>query len=219
MFQSDIKGKVPQIYRRVTEFQTLAETEDKLFADLEKKANSFINNQWISSMDEAGVSRMEEYLGVTNVEGMDLDQRKGQILSLWNTHLPFTYPYLINNLDFILGKGNYTPHPNFKEYALEIEIPERIQKGMLNLLILVDMIRPMNLIWESVLHVYREDAYPDADTYVGIGYAKSTWKEFDIQYPEGDYTTARSTNLDIDINGFRYKEKFGSKFVIKQEAE
>jgi len=79
--QTAIINYYPPVIRDIKEIQQIARAEDKEFDKLKSIAGNVANNMFISSADEAGVSRFEKMLGIMPAKSQTLGERKLFILS------------------------------------------------------------------------------------------------------------------------------------------
>ena len=81
---------LPPVLRDVREFRVIAGTEQIAFESAWATARNILDNQFIESADELGVSRWERILGITPRGTATLDDRKFVILATIESQLPYT---------------------------------------------------------------------------------------------------------------------------------
>lgn len=115
----DLKKYVPIIYLDILEMDKIIEVDEKLLERMDELTEEVKNNQFVKTANEQGVLDFENILGIrADTELENLAFRKDRILSYLSRTLPYTYRYLLQTLDLILGKGNYTITPDFNNYKI-----------------------------------------------------------------------------------------------------
>ena len=95
---------IPKI-QDIDEFQKLADAEQPEIDLFSQKVKQFPKEIIVNSATNVGLSRYESMLGLHRLETIDL--RKSNILANLNNSLPFTFQYLKNLLNSVIGKGDY----------------------------------------------------------------------------------------------------------------
>ena len=167
----EIKKKFPSFYAGVTEFKTIGDIEEHLWAEAEKKANDFIDNQFILYLNEEGLDRMEKFLGINSLDSDTVSERRTRIYVIWNSLLPYTLKYLISSLHSLLG-DKFELETDFNNYKLNVIT--YIDKAKEILMILRTCI-PMNLDYKVVHFITKEFL---ENTYVAGFVAHGREREF-----------------------------------------
>lgn len=89
--QSDIGSLFPTIYRGVLETDALSQALDVLFNGFFTELDRALNNQFIKTSDEVGLSALEAILGIRPADGDTLEERRDRISMEWRSRLPYTY--------------------------------------------------------------------------------------------------------------------------------
>ncbi len=176
MFEFEIVDKLPSLYNDILEFQTFGEIEEDLFSDAVTKGDNFIANNYISTMLDAGLTRLEKFLDIVNTADMTVDERREQIYALWNSYLPLTYSYFIQTLNRLVGEDNYTAYPDFTNYALTVVMTDGNVDTVVNL---CELVMPMNIDWLIYFEIPREF---DTDEYIVGTYIRTLVKSYEISY-------------------------------------
>ena len=108
----------------IREFEVIAEIEDKEILNLKSKIKNLIDDQFIETATEDGISRREKMLKITPSVKDNLEDRRFMIKLRWNDELPYTYRVLENKLIQLYGKDNYKLELINNEYILRIEISD-----------------------------------------------------------------------------------------------
>ena len=176
MFEFEIKKKLPSIYKGILEFQEIADIEESLFSDTVQKGDNFIANNYIFTMLKPGLDRMEAFLDVVTSAGTTVEERRQNLFNIWNSFLPLTYGYLIQSLDRIIGKNNYTVYPKFNEYIITIVVTDGDVNSVVSL---CELCMPMNLDWTVYYEIPRIFTTTE---YIYGGYIRSIVKSYEVSY-------------------------------------
>ncbi|MGE6261095.1 putative phage tail protein [Heyndrickxia sporothermodurans] len=96
----------PDFYDEIQDFRELDKTESIELDSLSEAIEQLFNNQFVLTSDEKATKRREKILGIqANPVTESLDFRKKRILNRYQTKPPFTFLYLQNRLDFLVGAG------------------------------------------------------------------------------------------------------------------
>lgn len=152
MFEFEIKEKLPSIYKNILEFQKIGDIEESLFSNAVEKGDDFIANNYIFTMLESGLDRMEVFLDIVKRVDATVEERRKNLYTVWNTFLPLTYQYFIQSLDRIIGRENYTVYTQFTDYAITIVVRDA---NVDNVESLCELCMPMNLDWAIIYEVPR----------------------------------------------------------------
>lgn len=93
----------PQIVKGTAEFGQIAVALNPEFNKLAKCIYEVLNESFVATASEFGVSRWEHILGITPATGATLDDRKAAVLTYLNIQTPYTWRVLKQMLVPILG--------------------------------------------------------------------------------------------------------------------
>lgn len=106
------------------EYREIAETldaEDPEFVLVWKGADRVLQNEFIITADEYGISRLESMLGILISKEDTLESRRARVMARWNSTLPYTLPALIEKLKILCGPNGFSVIRNYDHYELIIE--------------------------------------------------------------------------------------------------
>lgn len=115
-----LKRHLPDFINDVTEFKELDKTHTYELDKVDGVLRELENNQFINTANSAGLSRYEKMLNI--VPDIDIDVRRFNILSKYNSSIPFTMKWLMNSLNASVGKGHYLVELDHVNYTLTISI-------------------------------------------------------------------------------------------------
>lgn len=136
---------LPYIVRDYPEFQAVTGSSQTEFEQLWLEADRLLNNQFILTADDTGLSRWEKILNLTPKGTAALDDRRFQVLTRRNERLPYTLPRFRQMLESLCGAGKSSAEIPPGTYRLRIRVAEEVQKYLPELRGLADRMVPVNL--------------------------------------------------------------------------
>lgn len=109
----NLKELLPLYLQEYSELAEIMNTETLEFRLLESRHNRMIDNRYIISCDEEGISRFEKILSVTPKSNDTLEDRIFRCLTKWNVCLPYNYAFLERKLRELCGT----------EYTIDFDVP------------------------------------------------------------------------------------------------
>jgi len=135
---------LPYIVRDYAEFQGITEAEQPEFETAWDSADDLLDNQFISTAGNMGLSRWEKILEITPKGTDTLEDRRFRILTRLNEELPYTLPQLRNILETLCGEGNYSA--DVTDYTLLVKVGVAAKKNFEDVETLLERVAPANLI-------------------------------------------------------------------------
>lgn len=168
----DLKRYVPIVYNGIQEMDNIINTEQQEIDTLYGEMKLAYNRQTVINADEKGISLYENILNInSDEESESLDFRKEKVILQLTTAPPFSFNFLLQQLDKIAGRGNYKSWVDFNNYTLYIQSEANNKLWANELSLLLAKIKPANLIYIYI-------GYSKTD--IGIKsetlYKKSEWK-------------------------------------------
>lgn len=115
----DLVSYLPPFMKKFKEVTVALEAENPEFVLILKAISQALQNEFIETADEYGISRFEKMLNIQPDPINTLEERKALTLSRWMDHSTYTIQTLTNKLIFLLGDDiEIKQEPN--EYRLEI---------------------------------------------------------------------------------------------------
>lgn len=111
---------LPLFIQEYGEIREIMKTENPEFQKVEDETEIILNNQFIESCDEEGISKFEKMMGITPAEDESLQGRISKVLSRWNDSIPYTFILLCRKLNALCGQDNYEITKDFNNYMMEI---------------------------------------------------------------------------------------------------
>lgn len=148
---------LPYVVRDYAEFKGISEAEQPEFESAWGSSDDLLNNQFISTAGNLGLSRWEKILGITPKGTDTLEDRRFRILTRLNEELPYTLPQLRTILETLCGSGNYSAEVMEGTYQLIVKIGLAAKNNFSDVESLLDRVVPQNLI-VTLLQLYNTHA-------------------------------------------------------------
>lgn len=113
---------LPEFLRDIEEFDQIGKAENLIIEDEENIFKEIENAQWTETSGEAGLLRREKILGIKSYSTDSDDERRAVISARWNSYYPYTYYSMINWLESVYGKKNFTVSIDYEAYRVSIEL-------------------------------------------------------------------------------------------------
>ena len=186
---------LPQFMADRKEMQVITSAEDPEFTLFWAVLKRVINNQFITTCDEQGISKFEKMLKLYPYESDTLEMRIARVLVEWNAQLPYTMRSLKQMIDVLCGAGNYRVKLRNNEYVLEIDTFFYDSKMLTQLNKLLLKVLPANLTYESTNYILEE---AKQDYYLGAAAMSSMHYVLSSDFI-GNYELSGSGNLTGSI--------------------
>ena len=186
---------LPKFMADRKEMQVITSAEEPEFTLFWAVLKRVINNQFITTCDEQGISKFEKMLKLYPYESDTLEMRIARVLVEWNAQLPYTMRSLKQMLDVLCGAGNYRVKLRNNEYVLEIDTFFYDSKMLTQLNKLLLKVLPANLTYESTNYILEE---AKQDYYLGAAAMSSMHYVLSSDFI-GNYELSGSGNLTGSI--------------------
>ena len=127
-------------------------------------ANDLLNNQFVFTSGELGLSRWEKILKITPKGTDTIEDRRFRIITRLNEELPYTLKQLRTLLANLCGEGNYSAEVN--DYTLNVKIALVAKSNFNDVVSLLHRVAPQNLTIDVALKYNRHsklNAYTHAE--------------------------------------------------------
>lgn len=144
---------LPYAVRDFKEYEGIMESEQPEFDQAWGSSDDLLNNQFISTAGNLGLSRWEKILGITPKGTDTLEDRRFRIMTRINEELPYTVPQLRNILETLCGAGNYSAEVVEGTYQLIVKIGLAAKNNFTDVEFLLNRVVPQNMI-VNLLQLY-----------------------------------------------------------------
>lgn len=179
MFNRRLNSFVPTVYEGVIEMSDIMNAEDNIMDTARTEMSSAFANTFVLTADESGVIMFEKMLSiVADPMTQDLEFRRQRIINRLSMSPPFTYRFLKQKLDEIIGPGAWTAYIDFDNYTLYVESSATNQNWYSEMEFTINRIKPCNIVFVNVpytapiLSISEEISYSTLKWW----YRLSSWK-------------------------------------------
>lgn len=163
----DLVSYLPPFMAEFKEIAVTLEAENPEFVLVWKAADRVLQNEFIETADEYGISRFEKILNILPSKEDTLESRRAKVTSKWLSDLPYTIKILIKNLQILCSGNDFTISKSFNTYKLKVTTHLRLYSQIQELKELLERIIPANMIIES-LNSIMVQADGKAGIYTGV---------------------------------------------------
>lgn len=154
---SDIKQYLPNIYDAILEFEGLIASENALFDNLDTETEKVRDNQYVLTAEIDGIIEYEKMLNIIPKPSTEtIEFRRQRIINRLSMVPPFTFRFLKQKLDEIIGVDRYTASIDYPNYTLYIESSAENQEWFHEILVTVTKLKPANIVFTNRPLVYEE---------------------------------------------------------------
>lgn len=132
------------------EFKQIAAAENPEFYLVWQAFERVLDNQFLYTMDDYGLSKWEQFLKVSPFATDTIDDRRFRIKTLLMGDLPYTMRSLINKLNNICGQENVQVSYIKPEFLLDIRIAFEVKNQNAAVAELLRRILPANIIYHLI---------------------------------------------------------------------
>lgn len=143
---------LPEFLREVREYKAiLTDAVQPEIDELHKNIERILNNQYIETADEYGVSRWEKMLKISPQATASLDNRKFTILTRMNEQLPYTMTSLKQRLENLCGKDGYSVEVDANAFKLKVGVALTSRSSFNDVELMLEKVVPANMVLEVTL--------------------------------------------------------------------
>lgn len=117
----DLVSYLPAFMADFKEIDVTLEAENPEFVLIWNAAEQVLNNEFIATADEYGISRFEKILNILPSTEDTLESRRSRVFSRWFNTVPYTLRAFISKLETISGGTDFTISKFYDYYRLELE--------------------------------------------------------------------------------------------------
>ena len=145
---NNLKSYLPNIYDDVREFEELVIIEDNIFDELDVQVSKVRSNQYVLTSDIDGIIEYEKLLNIIPKPTIETTEfRRERIMNRLSMVPPFSFRFLKQKLDEIIGVNKYTASIDYPNYTLYIESSASNQIWFHEILITITKLKPANIVF------------------------------------------------------------------------
>lgn len=145
----DLVSYLPPFLAEFKETAVTLEAENPEFVLVWNAAERVLQNQFIETADEYGISRFEKMMDLLPSDEDTLESRRARVMCKWLEKLPYTLKMLIKNLEILCGGNDFKIVKSFENYKIKIVTHLRFYSQKQELNELLERMIPANVIIES----------------------------------------------------------------------
>lgn len=179
MFNRPLTSFVPTVYEGVVEMTDIMNAEDNIMDIARMEMSSAFANTFVLTADESGVIMFEKMLGIiADPQTQDLEFRRQRIINRLSMSPPFTYRFLKQKLDEIIGVGAWAAYIDFDNYTLYVESSATDQNWYSEMEFTINRIKPCNIVFINVPYTAPVLTLSEQVSYSTLKwwYRQSAWK-------------------------------------------
>lgn len=164
---------LPPFIAQYDEISEALNAENPEFNDLNAKIGEILDNEFVETANEYGISRFEKMLGILPYATDTLDDRRFRVLSKFNESTPYTLRSLDDRLKNICGENGYVLELIADKYTVKVKIALKVKKQAEIIDQLLEHIVPCNMLYSAVL-LY--NTWKLAKNYAWSEFEAHSWK-------------------------------------------
>lgn len=176
----DLKRYVPTVYNNIQEMDNIISTEQEEIDTLYSEMKLAYNRQTVINADEKGIALYEAILNInSNTTTESLEFRKQRVILQLTTAPPFSFNFLLQQLEKIAGSGNYKAWIDFNNYTLYIQSETSNKLWFNELTLLLAKIKPANILYIYIGYNKTNVGVKSSTKYYEAGWKyklNGTWK-------------------------------------------
>ena len=137
---------LPQQLQDTREYQAIMYGEQSEISLLHQAIQQALNNQFIQTLDEYGLSRWEKILKIVPKATFTIEERRFTVMTRMAEQLPYTLRMLENMLTELCGSGGYKINLDVRAFTLEVLLALTVTNNFNDVVSLLNRITPANLI-------------------------------------------------------------------------
>ena len=134
---------LPPVVRGYEEFQAIVAAQQPELERAWAQAENLLDNQFLSTAGEVGLSRWERILEITPKGTESLDDRRFRVQARLNERLPYTMRRLREILTTLCGVGGSTA--TVQDYTLVVRVALTAKSNYTDVAALLERVAPENL--------------------------------------------------------------------------
>ena len=114
----DLLSYLPPFMAEFKEIAVTLDAENPEFVLVWKAADRVLQNEFIETADEYGISRFEKILNILPSKEDTLESRRSRVFARWFNTIPYTLKALIAKLEALCGDSDFTIIKEYDNYTI-----------------------------------------------------------------------------------------------------
>ncbi|ERM20356.1 putative phage tail protein [Brevibacillus laterosporus] len=192
---------LPDIFHEIKEFIYLTEAVVPEINDLEQKVNQLLDDQFIMTASERGISRREKMLDIQpDLTIESLEFRRKRLINRKSTKAPFTIRFLQNRLDFLYGVDKAKADIP-EDFLLTIETNVKDAAIFREVVQMINAIKPANMVYQhkiTLVDVIQLSGLLEADEALRLTKLSTTWELGEVPFVQKGAVIMKGGNQLIE---------------------
>lgn len=151
MFNRPLSSFLPAVYDGIVEMSDIMNAEEQEMSIARRELYSAFANTFVLTADESGVIMFEKMLNiVANPRTEDLEFRRQRLINRLSMSPPFTFRFLKQRLDEIIGVGGWKAYIDHDSYTLYVESSATNQSWYSEMEFTISRLKPCNMVFINV---------------------------------------------------------------------
>lgn len=151
MFNRPLSSFLPTVYDGIVEMDDIMRAEEQEIGIARRELYSAFANTFVLTADESGVIMFEKMLNIiANPQTEDLEFRRQRLINRLSMSPPFTFRFLKQKLDEIIGVGGWKAYIDHDNYTLYVESSATNQSWYSEMEFTISRLKPCNMVFISV---------------------------------------------------------------------
>ena len=142
----DLVSYLPPFMADFKEISVTLEAENPEFVLVWNAADRVLQNEFIESADEYGISRFEKILNILPSTEDTLESRRARVQARWFNSIPYTMKSFLTKLIALCGDSDFTVTKEYQNYKVEILTNLELFGQVEELERIIDSMIPCNMI-------------------------------------------------------------------------
>lgn len=172
MSKTDLmKSYVPDYLKEAQSYKVILEAEGPELDNIETSLDDVLKQLYVETATEEGLTRWEEFVGLSSYAGKPLDQRRSRIISKLRGMGTVTVAMIQNVAEsYVYGHVTVTEHPETYSFTIKFVDPYGIPPNLDDVKAAIEEIKPAHL---GVVYEFSYMTWDEFDAY------NKTWDQWD----------------------------------------
>ena len=145
----DLVSYLPPFMTEFKEIRAALEAENQEFVLVWKAAGRVLQNEFLASADEYGISRFEKILEILPSIEDTLESRRARVQARWMNTIPYTFRSLIEKMIALCGETDFKIIKDYYHYRIEFQTSLILYGQVEELERILERMLPCNLVIDS----------------------------------------------------------------------
>lgn len=149
----DLVSYLPPFMAEFREIAVTLEAENPEFVLVWNATDRVLNNMFIQTADEYGISRFEKMLNILPSSEDTIESRRSRVQARWFNTIPYTLKAFLAKLEAICGNTDFSVTKNYLYYTIQIDTNLELFGQVEELERMISEMMPCNMVCISQNHI------------------------------------------------------------------